>query len=163
MSNAKGIKILSPSESITEKSKVLIDIELKTSRSNFLQNSEPEISKLVILMKPDTMIQKSKGQRNSEPKAFVSKVERKPIPKTSGSKLLKCSETNVKSYPRHNFYKKKVWNKVRHYSKARAHINKRPRVANTKGPIRLWVPKFEVVFIDMLKGKDSTSVLISGQ
>lgn len=53
------------------------------------------------------MIQRSKGQRNSEPKTFNSKVVRKPVPKTYGSKFLKSSETNVKTYPRQNFYKKK--------------------------------------------------------
>lgn len=33
---------------------------------------------------------------------------------------------------------------------ARAHIEKRPRVTNTKGPTRLWVPNSEFVFADML-------------
>ena len=76
---------------------------------------------------------------------------------------MKSSETNVKAYPRHNFYKKKVWNDPRYYYKEILHNKKKPRVTNTKGPIRLWVPKSEIVFADMLNGKDKTFVLISGQ
>lgn len=67
MSDDKSIKVMNPSESIIEKSKVLIEIEPETSRSKVLQKSEPKISKLVILKKPYTMIQRLKGQRNSEP------------------------------------------------------------------------------------------------
>lgn len=43
--------------------------------------SEPKISKLSILKKPDTVIQRSKGQRNLEPLTFKSKVVRKPVSK----------------------------------------------------------------------------------
>lgn len=135
----------------------------KTSMSKVLQKSKSETSKLVILKKPDTMIQRWKGQRNPEPKTFNSKVVRELVPKTYGSKLLKNSETNVKAYPRHNFYKRKVWNEPRHFFKARAHIKKNPRVTNTKWPIRLWVPKSEIVFAGMLKGSDNASVLMSRQ
>lgn len=110
------------SRSITKKSKVMI--ELETSRIKVLQKSKPKISKLVVLMKPDTTIQKSKSQVNL-------------VPTTSGSKLLKCSEANVNSYPWQNFYKNKIWSKVRQYSKVRENLEKRPRVKNTKRPIRL--------------------------
>lgn len=160
---AESIKVLNSSESIIDKSKVLVEMEPENSRSKVLQKSEPEISKLVVLKKPNNMVQISKGQRNSEPNTFKSKVVRKLVPKTSGSKFLKNSETNVKAYPRQSLYKKKVWNKPKHYYKARAHNKKKPRVTNTKGPVRLWVPKFETVFADMLKGKHITCVLMFGQ
>lgn len=64
MFDAEGIKVLNPSESITENSKVLIEMK-------------PEISKLVALKKPKTMIQRSKGKTSSEPNTFMSKFERK--------------------------------------------------------------------------------------
>lgn len=77
--------------------------------------------------------------------------------------FLKNSKTIVKAYSRQDFYKKKVWNKARHYSMARVHIKKMPRVKNIKGLIRLWVPKSEIVFVDILKGKDSAFFLMIGQ
>lgn len=43
------------------------------------------------------------------------------------------------------------------------HNQKKPRVTNSKGPIRLWVSKSKIVFADMLKGKDRTFVLMYGQ
>lgn len=58
--------------------------------------------------------------------------------------------------------KRKYVNEPRHYFKASAHNKKNPRVINTKGPIRLWVPKSEIVFADMLK-KDRAYVLMSRQ
>lgn len=74
MSDIEGIKVMNPLESITEKSNVLIEPE--TSRSIVLQKLEPGIPKIVVLMKPDTVIQKSISQGIS-------------APKTSGSNLLK--------------------------------------------------------------------------
>lgn len=93
----------------------------------------------------------------------MSKVERKPLPNSSGSKLLKISETNIKAYPRQNFYKRKVWNGPRHYLKAKAHNKKKRRVTNKKGTIRQWVPKSKLVFVDMPKGKYNAPALVSGQ
>lgn len=116
-------------------------MEVEISRSKVLQKSELVISKLVILNKPDTMIQRSNGQRNSEPKTFKTKVVRKHVPKTFGFELMKILETNVKSYPRQNNYEK-ILEEPRYYYKVRAHIKKKPRVTNTKGPIRFWVPKY---------------------
>lgn len=98
-------------------------------------------------MKPDTTIQKLKSQGNS-------------VHKTSGSKLMKCSEANVKAYPWQKFSKKKVWIKARHYSKEMTHIKRIPRVTNTKWLIILWVPKSEIVFTNMLIG--NAYVLMSG-
>ena len=80
MRAAKSIKVLNPSESIIDKSKVLVEMESETSRSKVLQKSEPEISKLVVLKKPNNMVQISKGQRNSEPNTFKSKIVRKLVP-----------------------------------------------------------------------------------
>lgn len=74
MYDTEGIKFINPSKSIIEKSTILI--ELEASRLKVIQKLEPGISKLVVYMKPDTVIQKSKSQGNS-------------TPKTTGSMLLK--------------------------------------------------------------------------
>lgn len=42
-------------------------------------------------------------------------------------------------------------NKVINYCKAMVLVEKRPRVTNTKGLIRLWVPKYDFMFADMIE------------
>lgn len=67
------------------------------------------------------------------------------------SKVPRGSE--VKVYPRQNVCKK-VWKESKHYYKAKSQRKRKSYKTNLKGPIRVWVPKNEIVFAaDMLKGK----------
>lgn len=46
------------------------------------------------------------------------------------------------------------------YYKAKAQNKRKPIKTNLKGPIRVWVPKSDIIFVeDMLKGKNKITTL----
>lgn len=91
------------------------------------------------------MINNSQILKDLESKVIISEVP-------------KDSEVKVKSYPR-----KTVWKKSKPYYKAKAQSKKKLYKSNLRGPIKLWLPKNEIIFATgKLKGKNKATVA-SGQ
>lgn len=83
----------------------------------------------------------------SEPHTSNSKVLEKPEPVILESKFLVSSKSNTKNFPIPKFTETKVLNDLKsHYLRTRVHGRKRPFITNPKGPIKLWVPKYKIVF-----------------
>lgn len=81
-------------------------------------------------------------------------------PKTSGYRVLKGQEPKTMNHSKQQTSKSKVLNDPKPYYKAKAQNKKRPIRTNTKGPIKVWVPKNEIIFVaDLLKNKAMAPVL----
>lgn len=136
---------------IAENSKVL-------NQSEFMMNDSQVLKKL------ESQTQGSKVLRKLEPKILKSEVLKNSDFKVIESKVRRGSEAKVKTYPRQNVYKQKVWNESKLHYNAKAQSKRKACKINLKGPIRLWVPKNEILFAkDMLKRKGQVTTLVSGQ
>lgn len=98
-------------------------------------------------------------------KPLKSKALKKSDLKTSESKVLKCSKPKAKIYSRHQNFKPKVLNDPKpYYMKDKVQNKKKYVKTNPKGPLRLWVPKSEIVFAtNMLQRRSKTLILVPGQ
>lgn len=91
-------------------------------------------------------------------------VMKKIEPKTSSYKVLKCSEPKDKIHSRQQTFKSKVLKNPTPYYKEKAKNKRKPSKTNLKGPIQVWVPKSEIIFVAyMLKGKNKATTPVSGQ
>lgn len=137
MTVAENSKVLNQSKPVIDNSQVLKKLESQSQRLKVLSKLEPKILKSEVL-------------KNSELKVVESNVPR-------------GSEVKVKTYPRQNIYRQKVWNESRPYYKAKYQSNRNLCKTNLKGPIIIWVSKSEIVFVtNVLKGKDQATTLILG-
>ena len=89
----------------------------------------------------------------------------KSEPKALGHKVLKDLEPKVKTHSRQQTFKSKVLNWFKPFHMRENVQNKRkPSIINSKGPIRLWVTKSEIIFAtNMLQRRSKAVVMVPGQ
>ena len=108
----------------------------KTSKNKILKRSEPVPQSL---LKPESSILKSKSQKNK-------------IVMDSGESKLK----GIKSKLLINQKLSKPHLKVQE-------VKSKTSTTNLKGPIKQWVPKFEIVYTaKMPKSKEKAKIMVSG-
>lgn len=127
--------------------KVMNKIEPKINELQVLNKPIPKMSKSKVVKNSESNIQKSKVLKNPKPKNSKSKVLKKVESKTFGPKTLKG--VDVKTYSRQDFYKQKFWNEYRPSYQKKDQNKRKPIKSNKTGPIRVWVPKSQIVFLQV--------------
>ena len=174
---------LEPHTSNKEESKVpeLSILNSPEPENSFVQNpdeSEAETSKSEALMKPDKRKMKAKVHgclkckqtnaqvlKGSESKTQESKslINSEPKCLNVGTKGSSLPKTKLKSRPKNHI--PKVLNKAEFCGfNHNSLTKKRPARTNQKGPIKIWVPKNEIVLVaGVPKRKDNATFLVPGQ
>lgn len=129
-----------------------------------VNQSKPITAESEVLKKSNPMILKSKVLKETKLDTSKSKVLKKIERKTTSYKVLKGLEPKARIHPRPQTLKSKVLNDPKSYYKDKAKNKRKLIKTKLKGPIRLWVPKSEIIFAaDMQNGKNKATFWFPGQ
>jgi hypothetical protein len=107
--------------------------------------------------KPEAPKSKALKFKTSEPKTF------KPQANVKSKEVLTHSRAKPKSYPKPKTFTNRV-NNSRGSDRSFKQRPPRPVKTNTKGPIKIWVPKSEIIFVSGLSTKKAkAAMLVPGQ
>jgi hypothetical protein len=140
-----------------------------SSKSSNIDKSKP---KVVFVKSQSEVLNESASNRTSKPEAQKSKTLKdktsepkifKPQANVKSKEALTHSRTKLKSYTKPKNFSTRVVNS-RGSDRSFKQRPPRPVKTNTKGPIKIWVPKSQIIFASGLHTKKAkAAMLVPGQ
>ena len=152
VSEADKTEVLNKSESKASESQILNKSGSKILKSKALIKPNLKTSKIQIIKRPEPMTSKSQVLMRSESKILKTNVEKSSIPK-------------IKMISRPKEFKPRILNESKSYEfRHKTQSKLKPFRINPKGPIKIWVPKFETINVAyMSKRKGKAEIIVPEQ